>query len=161
MSAAAAVNCQSYDAGACGLGLHGGRPPLIACRVCQRRRAVDPRQGPILRAPRPATEERVEQPRIVWGPVRLRRLRRLWALIHRWPFVRGVAGAEAMLGRVARRLPCGRCRANLAADLLADPPDLSSPAALFAWGVRLHDRVSVRRGEPTIGVERARAIWEG
>jgi len=92
--------------------------------------------------------------RAVWGPA-------AWRLIH-WTALHEPKRLSPRWFRLlARLLPCAECCAHLTANLAAlPPPPLATNAdALFAWSVRLHNRVNEQLGKPTVSeaVARSRA----
>jgi hypothetical protein len=94
----------------------------------------------------------------VWGPV-------LWRAIHDMalayperPSPEDARSVEAFFRALPALLPCAACGEKLRAELLAEPVSggpARSRAALYAWTVRLHNRVNARLGKPEMGVAEA------
>ena len=84
----------------------------------------------------------------------------LWRAIHIYPRVRGVEGFDDLLRSVRRLLPTGdcRCREHFDAYIAANPPDTSSPEALFVWGWAFHNEVNRRLCKPIKTLANARGL---
>jgi hypothetical protein len=87
-----------------------------------------------------------------------RETRRLWAELHGYEFTTPNAAREWFAGWLAR-VPCGDCKRHAAEVLKSDPIDFTSPAAMFASGVRFHNGVNRKLGKPEWTVEQAREKW--
>jgi hypothetical protein len=57
------------------------------------------------------------------------------------------------------RVPCGDCKRHWDEWRKANPADLSSPAAYFAWTVAAHNAVNRRLGKPEMSVDDARTLY--
>jgi len=51
------------------------------------------------------------------------------------------------------------CKKEYAIYKAENPPDFSSPEALWLWGFNLHNWVNRKLGKPEITIEEARKIW--
>lgn len=90
--------------------------------------------------------------------------RALWAQLH----IRYLRADPTLWYPVAERVnltvftlnvPCGECRTHWVRYMNDHPPDLSSPAAAFAWSVRAHNAVNARLGRDGYTNAGARMVW--
>lgn len=77
-----------------------------------------------------------------------------WAKIHSY------TGCEKdWLEEWEKTIPCGVCAAGYAEFKQENPPDFSSPEALWLWGVGLHNWINTKLLKPVVSIEEARRIW--
>lgn len=80
---------------------------------------------------------------------------KMWAELHARPAAyQGDAEAEmAWLETFTRRIGCGQCQTHWRELVGRMPPDLSSGAAYWRWGVDRHNDVNAKLGRPvwTVG----------
>lgn len=55
---------------------------------------------------------------------------------------------HSLLQSISRFYPCEPCASHMQAQLLIDPPQVSSRLSLANWLCRLHNKVNVRLGKP-------------
>lgn len=91
--------------------------------------------------------------------------RALWEELHgRWKVADlSTAGAsegeKAWLAAFLTRVPCGDCKQHWSQWTAANPPDLNSAPAYFAWGWRGHNAVNVIRGVAPMDLLTAAALY--
>ena len=84
------------------------------------------------------------------------RLENPWKDLHS-----GVVCDQASLEKWEAKIPqygC-RCRKDYEVYKASNPPDFSSPEALWLWGYNLHNWVNRKLGKPELTVEEARLQW--
>ena len=84
------------------------------------------------------------------------RLENPWKDLHS-----GVVCDQASLEKWESKIPgygC-QCRRDYALYKASNPPDFSSPEALWIWGFNLHNWVNRKLGKPELTVEEAKALW--
>ena len=84
------------------------------------------------------------------------RLENPWKDLHN-----GVVCDQSSLEKWEAKIPqygC-RCRKDYEAYKASNPPDFSSPEALWLWGYNLHNWVNRKLGKPELTVEQARLQW--
>lgn len=70
------------------------------------------------------------------------------------------ANAEIFLAEfLPEALQCPACKTHYMQALDSDPPPVGDTAALFEWGVRLHNAVNARHYKPTLSMEDARLMY--
>ena len=52
-----------------------------------------------------------------------------------------------------------QCKKDYAIYKAENPPDFSSPEALWLWGFNLHNWVNAKLGKPELTIDEARKIW--
>ena len=91
--------------------------------------------------------------RDVWGPS-------AWRIVH-WLALhepaRMLPSPAAWFAALANMLPCAECQEHLRENLAYLPPP-TSPGRLFAWSVRLHNRVNGQLGKPRVSLAEARQL---
>lgn len=133
------VNCRDWcrhatrrNAGLCVAGVYP-TPSVGVCRLCDRRRPVDPAAPAVTGEPEPAA---------TWPPATLAAFRRLWDLIYAEP-----NPSLAWWGvHVMAALPCGECREHAVAYADANPPPWGDPAQFRPWARGLENDVRRRQG---------------
>lgn len=141
------ANCVHASVDGCARGLKGGKPAAVVCvKMCGERVARD---GPDI--------VQVSVPRAPYNGASE------WEALHRRALAyAGDETAEIVwLNRMAKRLPCGSCRAHWQALVAKHPPDLSSADAYWRWTVDRHNDVSQRLGKPSFTLDAARERWGG
>ena len=88
-----------------------------------------------------------------WGPS-------AWRLIHWVALHEPQRLSSRWFQRLAKLLPCAECCAHLTANLTALPFPTAT-GNLFAWTVKLHNRVNTQIGKATVSAAFARRQYEG
>jgi len=88
--------------------------------------------------------------------------RAAWTALHLYCLdCPNLAYARTWINRFVDGLGCGPCRLDSKSYVQANPPDISSSEALFAYSVRWHNFVSAKPelNKPQWTVEQARTYW--
>ena len=85
-----------------------------------------------------------------------------WSVVHTAPAAMARAGAVNaanvglfLIDFLPEALQCPACKAHYMQTLDADPPPVGDAAALFEWGVRLHNAINARQYKPSLSLEDA------
>jgi hypothetical protein len=78
-----------------------------------------------------------------------------------WAKLHGYRGCDPQWLDIWQYLIPARCDCKDGYQKILEqlPPDFSSPEAFFAWGVRLHNAVNAKLGNPQITLDEAYLIW--